>query len=206
MRKLILLFVLCVLAIVSLWVWISPAAAAPTKHVFVADFIDQRFLEPVHSVITGDMLIHNRDVHHIPIIAQMVLLRLETTLGATTGGANPKMSWAVRANNFGCVKWYATRWKADWGPPPPGRIWHWSSWWYKWKTPAEGMCGWGRFLEHWGNGWFLKQLKAGNWDAVARVYNGGSTYAARCRYWDRYYRNVFRATGEYPLTVAGWTP
>lgn len=198
-----LLCALCVLLIVSLWGSTSPAQAAPREH--VSDYLDRVFLEPVHSVLTGDMFIHNRDVHGIPIVDQMVLLRLETTLGCTSGGSHPTMSWAVAASNFGCVKWFKTRWTKDMGTPPPGRIWHWSSYWYRWDTPKQGMCGWARFVEHWGSGWFLGRLKAGDWNAVARVYNGGSTYAARCRALDAKYTKMFKDAG-YPLTASGYAP
>jgi hypothetical protein len=202
MKRLVLIVLL---ALVLVLVLSSVALAAPHQHVFVADFIDKTFLEPVHSVLTGAMFVHNRDVHGIPIVDQMVLLKLESTLGCTSGGLHPSMSWAVAGNNFGCVKWFQTRWTKDMGTVPPGRIWHWSSYWYKWDTPAQGMCGWARFVEHWGSGWFLGRLKAGDWNTVARVYNGGSTYAARCRALDAKYTKIFRDNG-YPLTAAGWTP
>ena len=131
MRRTALTCVLCVLVIALLLVWTSPSQAAPTSHVFVADYIDRVFLEPVHSVITGDMLIHNRDVHGIPIVDQLVLLKLETNLGSWTGGQP-----FTRHNNFGCVKAFPGR-ASLFRDLVPGRFWHWSSYWYSWDTPAH---------------------------------------------------------------------
>lgn len=193
MKRLILV---CVLAIALLLVWISPSLAAPTNHLHVSDYIDKTFLEPVHSVLTGDMFVHNRDYHGIPIVDQLVLLKMESTLGAS--------NWATNANNFGCVKYFKAR-TILFGKPVPNYIWHWGSRWYKFRTPKIGMCQWGRFIERWGDGWFLGRLKAGDWIAVARVYNGGSTYAARCRALDIKYTAMFKAAG-YPMTAAGYTP
>ena len=71
------------------------------------------------------------------------------------------------------------------------------------------MCGWGRFVEHWGNGNFLAALKRGDWLAVARTYNGYGPHAYTYAGWlktlhDKYVAQ-FKAAG-YPLTAADYTP
>lgn len=196
MRRITLVFALAIAWLV-VGAFLPPLAqSSPAKHVHVSDYIDQVFLEPRHSVLTGDMFIHLRDVHHIPIVDAMVLLQMETTMGA------PNVF--TRHNNFGCVKYFQKR-TVLFRNLVPGTFWYWGSRWYSWKTPAQGMCAWGRFIEHWGDGWFLRRLKAGDWTTVARVYNGGSTYAARCRALDVKYTAMFKAAG-YPLTASGWTP
>lgn len=200
-KKKIMVFatILAIIAAVVFTIAITrPVAAADaTAKPTLAQFINTKILAPYHSVLTGQEFIYNRDHYGIPIIDQLVLMKIETNLGNTTGGAHPKMSVFVKYNNFGCVKYYKGR-----ITPNPGTFVVWNAKWYRWSTPSAGMIGWAKFVSTWGKGSFLKNLKARNWLAVARTYNGkgphAATYASWCRTLYAKYAKIFKDAGYTP--------
>jgi hypothetical protein len=181
-----------IILVVITFLTVTQAAWGQSKPT-LAQYIDTAILAPYHSVITGSMIVYNRDHYGIPIVAQLCLLKIETNLGSPTGGYP-----FTQRNNFGCIRWYASR-TALMGSPVPGRFWHWSSYWYRWATPSQGMVGFGRFLHNWGNGYFLSLLKTRNWYLVGRYYNGNaSVYAGWCRTLAAKYDGIFKAGGYTP--------
>ncbi len=140
----------------------SPAFAANT-----AEFIDRDILRPHNSVITGDMLVDNWRWYGIDVLAQLVIVGAETSLG------DPRLGGAlVQANNFGCMRFHGA--DTRWGELSSGKVWVQGKDWYAFPSPEAGMMALGRYLKVGQNGFYRVVLDgpAYDWDSFAAVYYG----------------------------------
>ena len=207
MKKHLFVCILCLLVVgfLLISILVSPAKAMTTgngsSHVWVGTFLDQGLLKQYNSVLTGNEFVYLRDHYGIPIVDAITILKIETNLGA-------KDEVFTKYNNFGCVVYFPER-VTLMGTPVPGTFVSGGHKWFKWVTPQQGMVGWGRFVQAWNHGTFLKALKAGDWKKVAETYNGKGPnavkYAGWCKTLFDKYTKMFKDNG-YPLTAAGYTP
>ena len=137
--------------------------------------IEQEWLRPHKSVITGDMLLTVRKDYGVPLIVQLCILGAETSIGDPEQGG-----LLVTYNNFGCMKYshFRTRW-AELACAAVRLKTKPEIEWLAFENAWVGMAAWGRFIkvgtEH--NPGVLKEAlwaKTGkpDWDWFADVYYG----------------------------------
>jgi len=111
------------------------------------------------------MIVWLRDVYQIPILATLVILGAETSLGDLTGQGGP----LAESNNFGCIKAASKgAWADTAGPPVTVR----GTEWHTWPDAQTGMDAWGVYLSTYGGGVYLELLRADKWLNFANIYYG----------------------------------
>ena len=128
------------------------------------EFLEANWLRPHNSAITGEMIIRLRDEYKIPILATLVILGKETSLGDPVMGGE-----LARKNNFGCIK--ATT-RGPWEETANGTTVIRGTQWWTWPDARTGMDAWGWYLSTRFDGAYLKWIAEGDWQAFCERYHG----------------------------------
>lgn len=129
------------------------------------EFIETNWLRPHRSAITGEMIVRLYETYKIPILATLVILGAETSLGDRTGQGGP----LAELNNFGCIKASAT---GPWDKTANGIATVRDTAWWTWGDAATGMDAWGQYLSTRHDGLYMKCIAAGDYRGLAAVYYG----------------------------------
>jgi hypothetical protein len=160
----------------SLFVGVGSVEAK--SYASTAEFLDAEILVPRHSVITGQMMMNVEKWYGIPVLAQLVILGAESSLGKPPTPCDIGGGALVKANNFGCMR-FGSR-ETKWGMlAEPTAVHVAGRDWFQFKTPAIGMCAWGRLMKEGpsGNPGFYRSIvqnRPFDWSKFARVYYGAN--------------------------------
>jgi hypothetical protein len=131
----------------------------------VEEFIEANWLRPHKSQITGEHIVMLRDVYNIPILATLVVLGAETSLGDLTGLGG---KLAERCN-YGCIRASV---KGPWQHTADGTVIVRDVEWWTWPDPLTGMDAWGQYFADRFDGAYLDAVAKSDWRGLAAVYYG----------------------------------
>ena len=134
-----------------------------------ADFIEDRWLVPHNSRLTGSMIVHMKRWYGLEYSWYLAVTGAETSLADPLLGG--KLVWY---NNFGCVK--AGKPDTPWGKLASGTVRVRGIDWWAWPSPWDGAAALGRLLKvapTFNKGYYMRAFQAGpDWEMFSKMYHG----------------------------------
>ncbi len=109
-----------------------------------------------------------RDLYNVPILATLVILGAETSLG------DPKLGGTLaKRHNPGCIKASA---KGPWQYTADGTVVVRNQEWWTWPDALMGMDAWGQYISERFDGRYLELIAEDDWRGLASIYYGKTVY------------------------------
>jgi hypothetical protein len=159
---------------------VTTAEAKP----ITAQFIDETWLKPHHSAITGDFLLDAARWYGLPARAMLTVMGAETSMGDPALGGH-----LVEHNNFSCIRSYPGYQDTKWGKLANGTVWVAGKEWLSFPTMEAGVMAVGRLMKlgpRDSPGTYKRTLVDRDWPAFAHYWFGATvpgltTYIANLR-------------------------